>query len=391
MAAFIVYGSLYPFDFRVPPPGPGAVGAFLESWDKRPGRGDFLANILLYIPFGLFFLLGCRHGRPFAGKLFLTVFSGALLSLCMELTQYYDAGRDTEATDFYANALGMFLGALAALVAGARLAISSASQIALRPKTLVFAWVSYRLYPYVPTIDLHKYWNALKPVFLRPSLNGYDLFRQAAIWLTLCALIDAAVRGRRSTRLVLLFAVTVLCAKVLIVDTDLRVAELAGFGIAFAIWLCLLICPLRVRAGVAGVVLCCYVAASRLEPFQFQATQRPFGWIPFYSFMFGSLTVDTLSFLEKFFLYGSMLYLLGLASGSRRLSVAVSVAVLLLATSWMETFLPGRSAEITDALMALIVALIFGLLPAEYDPAASTAPNAGTATIEGDGPAPASN
>jgi hypothetical protein len=32
-------------------------------------------------------------------------------------------------------------------------------------------------------IDLHKYCNALKPIVLTPSLIGYDLFRQTAIWL----------------------------------------------------------------------------------------------------------------------------------------------------------------------------------------------------------------
>jgi VanZ family protein len=364
MAVFIVYGSLYPFDFRIPPGGAGPIAVFLASWNARPGRGDFLANILLYSPFGFFCLLGPRRIGS-ARTFFLAVLAGGLLSLCMELTQYYDFGRDTEATDFYANTLGTFLGALAGLVAGRAFHVPLTGGVAVRPVLLISAWVSYRLYPYVPTIDLHKYWNALKPVVLTPSLTAYDLFRQTAIWLTLCALIDAAVRGRRPVRLVGLFAIGVLCAKVLMIAADVRVAELAGFAVAFVLWLGSRSCPPRVRAGFAGIVLCGYVAASRLEPFQFDSTARPFGWIPFQSFMFGSLAVDTLSFLEKFFLYGSMLYLLNHASGGRQLTTAVAVAALLLATSWMEMFLPNRSAEITDALMVLVIALIFALLPAE--------------------------
>ena len=90
--------------------------------------------------------------------------------------------------------------------------------------------------------------------------------------------------------------------------------------------------------------------------------------------MQGSLSADTLAFLEKFFLYGSMIYLLGDALG-RRLPAAVITAALLFATSWAEAWLPGRSAEITDTLMALIVAVIFALLPAERDAgSASIAP-----------------
>ena len=51
------------------------------------------------------------------------------------------------------------------------------------------------------------------------------------------------------------------------------------------------------------MVLCVYVVALRLEPFTFPANGRDFGWIPFLSLMQGSVRVDTLAFLEKFFLY----------------------------------------------------------------------------------------
>jgi VanZ family protein len=362
MVAFIVYGSLYPFDFRVPPNGPGALAVLLGSWNARPGRGDFIANVLLYLPLGFFALPGFRRGTGLVGA----VFAGALLSLSMELTQYYDAGRDTEATDFYANTLGAFLGGLAALAVGARFRSPLAGEAFGRPipVLLIVAWLAYRLYPYVPTINLHKYIGALRPVFVHPSLTAYDLFRQSAIWLTLFALIGAIVRGRLSIHLVLVFAAVVLCAKVTIINTELRMAEVAGVGVAFAVWLCLVMCSPRVRAGIAGGVLYVYVTTSRLEPFQFQSVSGPFGWIPFRSLMYGSVVVDTLSFLEKFFLYGSLLYLLGIAS-ARRLPVTVFVAALLLTTSGMETFLPGRSAEITDALLVVVIAAIFALLPPE--------------------------
>jgi hypothetical protein len=52
MAAVILYGSFYPFDFRIPANGIGPIGTFVASVSDRPGRGDFIANILLYLPFG---------------------------------------------------------------------------------------------------------------------------------------------------------------------------------------------------------------------------------------------------------------------------------------------------------------------------------------------------
>jgi VanZ family protein len=372
MAAFILYGSLYPFKFSIPPHGPGPLVTLLSSWDTRPGRADFIANILLYMPFGYFFLLGFRRGPYLAAILVLAVCLGAVLSLGVELTQYYDAGRDTQASDFYANTLGTFMGGLAAVVIGAKVRSPLLNEVAGEPipALLVFAWASYRLYPFVPTINAHKYWNALGPILRAPSIDAYDLARQTAIWLTLYALIDAVVRGRKSIHLMSLFVLAVICGKILIISLNIRMAELAGAAVALVIWMLLLKLRPSVRAGIAGVVLCGYVIVSRFEPFRFQSVRRPFGWVPFHSFMFGSLMVDTLSFLEKFFLYGSVVYLLGFAAG-RRWAVTLSVAAVIFATSWVQTFLPDRSAEITDGLMVLIIGLVFATIPSE-DAAATT-------------------
>jgi glycopeptide antibiotics resistance protein len=366
IAAVIAYGSLYPFQFRTPMSGIGPVSTFLATWNERPGRGDFLANILLYLPLGFFCLLGSERGSRLAPRLTIVVLAGAMLSLSIELTQYYDEGRVTSATDFYSNTLGTFFGGLAALTIGAGFRLPFVGAVSARPvpTMLVLAWLAYRLYPYVPTIDLHKYWRALKPVVLMPSLSAYDLFRQTAVFLSLYALIEAVVRGRRSAYVGLLFAIGVMLAKVMVVDGELRLAEPAGATVAWAIWLILLRLSERVQMGTAGTLLCAYVIALRLEPFHFAATGHAFIWVPFLGVMQGSLVVDTLSFLEKFFLYGTTLYLLASSFG-RRLPVTIFVAALLFATSWAETRLPNRSAEVTDALMVLIIALIFALMPPE--------------------------
>ena len=49
----IIYGSLYPFNFRPPVEGlKPAVRALVDSWADAPSRSDFIANILVYMPFG---------------------------------------------------------------------------------------------------------------------------------------------------------------------------------------------------------------------------------------------------------------------------------------------------------------------------------------------------
>src|SRR5947207_5255786 len=74
LAVIIAYGSLYPFEFSVPTAAPGPVQALLRTWANTPGRGDFLANVLLYMPLGFFAVL-----RPWQRCRVISRFLGALL------------------------------------------------------------------------------------------------------------------------------------------------------------------------------------------------------------------------------------------------------------------------------------------------------------------------
>lgn len=375
VTAVILYGSFYPFEFRIPANGAGPIATFIASIGDRPGRGDFIANILLYVPFGFFFVQSCEPANRRA-RLPIIVLCGAAMSLSVELTQYYDQGRVTAFSDFYTNTLGTLLGSLAALAIGAKFRLPFIGEVTTRPipTLLIIAWLAYRMYPYVPTIDLHKYWNALKPIVLTPTLTPYDLFREVAIWLALYALVEAIIGRRRSAWLAPLFAVALLFAKILIVNTVLRLAEPLGAGVALVVWLVLLRLSGRGRDGAVGLVLCGYVIALRLEPFHFLVYPRDFGWIPFLGLMNGSLQVDALAFLEKFFLYGCLIFLIGNAVG-QRWAATVFVTLLLLVTSWAETYLPGRSGEITDALMAVMIAAVFALMSVEREGKADGGPH----------------
>jgi hypothetical protein len=366
VTAVIIYGSLYPFAFRQRFDGLGpAVRALFESWAERPSLSDFIGNVLLYTPFGFFASLSMDRGIGTAKRLALATLAGALLSICMEITQYYDEGRVTSATDLYANAFGTVLGAIGGSLTGANFRWPLLREIAANPipMLLLSGWVGYRLFPYVPTLDLHKYWHALKPLILHPSLTGYDLLRYTAIWLTIGGLIEAIGGSKRFLPLFALFLGSVLVAKVLVIDATITLAEIAGAAVALCVWSILAV-DTRVRVPLIALLFCGYVVAERLEPFQFSVTAAPFSWIPFLGFMSGALPLDILSFFQKFFLYGSSIWLLSRA-GLRLLTSTLVIAVILLATSQAERFLPNRSAEITDTVMALTIGGIFALIETE--------------------------
>ena len=115
-------------------------------------------------------------------------------------------------SDVYLNSLGSFIGAIFGVLLGADFRWPLLREVALKPfpSLLLAAWFAYRLYPYVPTIDLHKILTAcdqadcrctdapaIRPVPLCRYLDGRRLYRSKPLWsATVCADLRARRRGR---------------------------------------------------------------------------------------------------------------------------------------------------------------------------------------------------
>lgn len=357
VTAVILHGSLYPYDFRPQPGSDGPIATLLESWHApRDSFGEMAANVLLYMPFGFFAVLALRIPL----RLPIVILLGLALCTSIELTQYYDTSRITSLMDVCLNTTGTVLGAIAGVI----VRIPSLAPVfrlrSLRPVPLLLliAMLGYHLYPYVPTIDLHKYWGALKPLWLHPYLGSHAVFHYFALWLTVSFLVsDAVGRPRWSWFFVLSLAAFVFAAKVLIVDQSVSLAEVAGGLPAIILWLAVLE-RTRWGAAIVAIVLCALVIMLRLEPFVFRAIPGQFGWLPFRSFLGGAIGVNVQSFFEKSFLYGGLVWVAGRAGLDLRVAT-VAVAAIVLATSVAEIYLPGRSAEITDAIVTIMMGAIF--------------------------------
>jgi len=351
----IIYGTLYPFHFRESPESNGPVGALLKTWRGPFGRGDFVANILLYLPYGLFWVQALRRWPPIARIVFV-VLSGLALSAGIELIQFYEPSRDSSLSDVYSNTLGVVVGSMAGAVLSSRQFSWRAGSMGRRPfiVLLISCWLGYRLFPYVPVIDLHKYWAAVKPLVFSPVLPPLDLYRHAVIWLAVALLLEALFGVAGSRLALLLLLPVVLFARVLIVDAVLSPAEVAGGALATLVW-CGFLWRLQSRAPIIAALFASVVVIDALQPFQFSAVAHPFGWIPFGGFMRGSVEVNVRSFFEKVFTYGTLIWLIARAGSKLVVAVCVSTG-LVLCLRLSQVFLPGRSAEITDAIMLLIVA-----------------------------------
>lgn len=365
VAILIACGSLYPFRFHsnfLNDPVRGLIG----TWRTPTGRGDFLANLLLYFPFGLFSFPALRLPSKTA-RIALAIAGGLSLSVSLELAQFYDQGRNSAMADVYANTAGTALGAAAGALLFSKQRRWRALTVNRRPFVLLLlsSWIGYRLTPFVPTIDLHKYWMALKPLVLSPALPPLDVYRHAVITLALAVLLEALFGPRRSRIAILVLALAVLVARVLILDTVLSPAEVAGGAVGIAVYISLL-WSLRVRSQVIAGLFAGVVIIQAIEPFHFSTTPRPFEWTPFLGFMQGSVEVNIRSLFEKVFSYGSLVWLTMRAGCTFRLAVGLTSG-LVLCLRLGQVFLPGRSTEITDVIMLIMLAVVLKLM--SEDPA----------------------
>ena len=359
----ILYGSLYPFEYYDPNYSEGPLAYLMSTWQDWDSRSDLLPNILLYLPFGFFATCALPRRLPGAVRALITTLAGAALSGCIEMAQFHDLGRVSSMGDVYANGIGAGIGAVAAALLGASLRWPLVRELAANPSAalLLTMFFGYRLYPYVPMIDLHKYWQAAQAMLTTPDLPPGQFSRYLVTWLFIAAIVHVLYGPRRFLLLFPLLCSAEFAGKVLIKDNTLRLDDLLSAGITWLLWIVLLR-RLPGKFSVLAVVFASMIAAERLEPFQFEAVPRAFGWIPFASFMQGSISVNIQAFCQKFYEYGGLIWLLNRAGVGLSIGTLLTAALLLI-TSVAECWLPGRSAEITDAIMALALGVAFAVLP----------------------------
>jgi hypothetical protein len=103
------------------------------------------------------------------------------------------------------------------------------------------------------------------------------------------------------------------------------------------------------------------ILVERLEPFTFLSAPRDFGWVPFESLIRGRWEVGFQAVMQKAFLYGALLWLAVRAGLALPLAAALAGAFLL-AAGYAQTWLPDRSAEITDSVLVLGLGALMALL-----------------------------
>lgn len=355
VAAGIAYGSLYPFDFSRPYPIEGIIAQLLNNALTRPSRGDVLANLLLYLPFGFVGAWALLRRFSGAGALTTVVMLGALLSLSIELAQAFTVGRTSSAFDLALNVISTSVGAVAAWLAGAvhQPVHADVRRYLHDPFATILAacWLAYRLVPFVPTIDFQHVKDAIRPLLAPGSFAPWTCARHLICWLAFAYLVRVALSSTVSKLALPIVGLAVVFAPIFIAGRVMRLEEVVAVGLASVLWLFL--ARSRATRPMLLVLLSAVIVSVELAPFDFSGNYRDFAWLPFSGFIKGTLEVGVFALFEKFFLYGTLIWLL-VRSQCPIAPATIMVAVALLALEFAQLLTPDRSPELTDALMVIL-------------------------------------
>jgi len=377
VAIIIVYGSLYPWHFTFAG-RPEPLSVLLHSWPPAWNRfvfRDIVLNVVLYMPLGAIAYVAWMPRFPRAAVAFATAL-GFALSLAMELLQNYVPGRVTSLPDLATNTLGA--------VAGALLAMAFAPEIAhrlhargrhLSPAALLLigCWAAYQLYPFFPIFSSTHLQQVLQGFQVEHSLSLEGTWTAAAQWFA-AALALETILGRLGAAW-FPGAMLVLFLRIFMPTRTLALDEVAGAVLAVAIWE--IPAPKR-RLGVGLFLSLTAIFVAELAPFHFASPPAPFRWTPLS--LFENERWRTLVILmQKAFFYGSAVWLM-VRAGFRYPVAGLLLAAELLLLEMVQRYLPGRTPEITDSLIALVMTAALWALSYQR-----SGRNLGSATIKNPG------
>lgn len=348
-ASLILYGSLFPWQFHPLGPSLNILTRLRASWPNELNRWlfkDVLLNVAIYVPLGITGVLA--FPRPRWRSWVVPVLSGITLSAAVEFAQLYTYTRTASACDFLANTGGAILGT--AIGHRVRFEWRTRTSLRSRPDELLILalFVFWQLFPFFPVQGR----TALLANLSELTRFDWLVFLTATVgWLCAGFAARTLLPGRR-----VLWLGVLLLIKPLIVNRGLMGGEVAGAALALVL-LSIMALPVRLLAILAVGL----VALRELTPLTFSVSSIPFMWIPFQGALGAEDWLRTSGTLvDKLFLSTAAIWLLW-RSGVRLWLATALMAVALIGLELLQTHLPGRTPESTDAVLAVAAGLLLNL------------------------------
>lgn len=368
----IAYVSLFPFiNWHIPQGNPFAWA--IGSLPHHISGKDAVVNVLAYIPFGILVSACSLSGVNRQGLCLRVVFAGFCLSFAMETLQTLLPARNPSLVDLFTNTSGAAIGAVLAQQfaksAASGKCLQNLQKEWLAPGSdkmigagILLLWALSRLSPFVPTLSRPGPIKGITPFLF--ALQGKIPFNQSEAMVHCCYAVGLALMADailhlevRSFRLFAAFVSVVMMLRIFIFDgyltLEVAVGYMAGIGVAVLIARGSISFRLISAIGflVAGIVL------FEVRPGKMVDLYEKINWIPFRYHLDNTLAGVGL-ILEGIWPYSglSLLWLMLSRMTVRRCFVYGGMTVFLVVAllEWQQQFIPGRTADITQAMLAVI-------------------------------------
>lgn len=355
-AVGITYGSLYPFNFAPAQVSLDRIITILMSdWRDELGIPNIFANIVLFVPYGLFGALAFP-GMKKSMRAFIILSSAAILAFGIQVVQIWFSGRIPTVADGIINMGGVLLGMALALFPPIRSALSGVDhqvgRVYALPLLLLLTWLAYRWLPFVPTLDIFMLKQGLKPLLLHMEWRPLNFIHNLVAWLVFAALWRQC---RFRETLLWLVIPGSLFVQVFIADNPVLLHNIMAAIIAPPLWFVFRRVFQRPEIPIVALLVG-MLFLQGLRPFEISSPSS-FRWVPFTGFLSGNMMINTSSLLEKLFLYGSLVWLTLDITRSRVASLLLPVLVTG-AIEIAQIWLVGRGAEITDPILCALIWLV---------------------------------
>jgi VanZ family protein len=367
VVALILYGSLYPWQFHARHYGHNPLWMLLHAWPTVIDRfflWDIGVNITMYAPLGMFGYLAVSARAPRVARILAPLALGLVLSASVEMIQLFDDSRMCSLSDVASNATGTAIGIAAGAFYRVKLQRFLAAQgtvSLLRPSgalLLLSCWLGYQLFPLFPSWGRTHLIGKLAALRADSAVSPVSTLLVFAEWLAVACLLESIRKTKTTGLLTLLLLLAPL--RLIIASRTLAWPDVIGAAAAYAAWLCL---PRVWVRRAAPFLLTGALILGELSPFHFDAVPaaHAFAWAPFRG-LFRTVWLDGFVLLfRKSFWYGSVLWLWRASGRSLAWTTAITAAALFLLEQ-VQVYLPGRTPEITDALMAVLMGALLWLL-----------------------------
>ncbi|MEQ1602884.1 MAG: VanZ family protein [Methylophilaceae bacterium] len=346
----ISYGSLYPLDITTP--SSAAWKAFLYDWSMQTSRGDLLGNIALFFPFGVVGVWSLSIRNAIFRDI-LVLMLAFVLAFSLQLAQVWLPSRSAALVDVVWNMVGTGLGIFIAHLFAGRVGENKLTvhSTRLAPLALLILWLLTELLPLVPSLDLQKIKDALKPLIYGNEFSfSYFLIHAAGLLAAGAALSTFVAKPGRWLFGLLLFVLT---GKLVVVNLAVDYSILSGLLVGFLVWILISKLLSKKLFGLTFWVMFVAWTIAALMPFSIRY-DGSYNSIPFASMLEGSMQTNVQKVAQSLFIYTGLLWFVQKMVSRPNLAMSI----LLFWTCLLELIqmlLLGRTADITEPILIILI------------------------------------